>query len=329
MLVLITTLSWLLLSWQFPQAQGQSITPRSHQVEVWPTEVREVSYTSSADKSSQSALFYSPDGTQARPLLVALHTWSSNYRQKQSIPYAGWCIRKGWILIHPNFRGPNLRPEATGSDLVVADILDAVAYAQRSAHVDKSRIYLVGLSGGGYTSLLMAGRAPEIWAGVSAWVPIADLQAWYYEMLKPGRKSEKGVVESCGGVPSPGSLAAKECLRRSPVSYLARAKDVPIDINAGIFDGHTGSVPISHSLRAFNLLAAESDKLSEADIEYFVNEAKVPTQLQSTKLTEMYGRKKLLFRRQSQSARVTIFDGGHEIDFEAALGWLSAQRKSL
>ena len=201
MFILITTLSGILLF-------GDRVP------EVWPTEVREVSYTSSADKSSQPAMFYSPDGTQARPLLVALHTWSSNYRQTMSIPYAEWCIRKGWILIHPNFRGPNLRPEATGSDLVVADILDAVAYAQRSAHVDKSRIYLVGLSGGGYTSLLMAGRAPEIWAGISAWVPIADLQAWHFEMLKPGRKSEKGVVESCGGVPSPGSLAEKECLKR-------------------------------------------------------------------------------------------------------------------
>jgi pimeloyl-ACP methyl ester carboxylesterase len=245
-----------------------------------------------------------------------------------STPYARWCIEKGWVFIHPNFRGSNTKPDATGSELVVKDILDAVTFAKKSARVDESRIYLVGVSGGGYTSLLMAGRAPEIWAGVSAWVPISDLQAWYYEMLRPGRKSERGVAESCGGIPAPGSMAEKECLKRSPLTYLARAKGVPIDINAGINDGHTGSVPISHSLRAFNLLAAETDKLSESEIELFVNEAKVPPALQSPTLTEFYGTKKILFRRQSQRARVTIFDGGHEIVIEAALNWLSAQRKS-
>lgn len=325
----LSTLSWALLSGPSPRVTVQSAAQGSAEArEGWPAEVREVSYPSSVDRSTQPTLFYSPDATQTRPLLVALHTWSSNYRQRMSIPYAEWCIRKGWVFIHPNFRGPNVRPEATGSDLVVADILDAVAYARRSASVDNSRIYLVGVSGGGHASLLMAGRAPEIWAGISAWVPIADLQAWYYEMLKPGRKREKGIVESCGGIPAPGSMAARECSKRSPVTYLARARGVPIDINAGIFDGHTGSVPISHSLRAFNLLAAERDRLSEAEIESFVNDAQVPAHLQSSKLAESYGPKRVLFRRQSQGARVTIFDGGHEIVYEAALEWLSRQRRN-
>jgi dipeptidyl aminopeptidase/acylaminoacyl peptidase len=329
MFVLIVTLLWVLLSGQSPQAPVQSTAQvKAKAPEIWPTEVREVSYRSSADNSSQPALFYSPDGTQKRPLLVALHTWSSNYRQTMSVPYARWCIAKGWVFIHPHFRGPNFNPHATGSEMVIKDILDAVEYTQRFANVDKSRIYLVGASGGGYTALLMAGRAPKIWAGVSAWVPISDLQTWYYEMQRPGRKTERGVAESCGGIPSPGSMAEKECLKRSPLTYLAHAKDVPIDINAGINDGHTGSVPISHSLRAFNMLAAVKDQVSEAEIEFFVNEAKVPTHLQNPKLTEMYGQKKILFRRQSQSARVTIFDGGHEIVVEAALKWLSAQRKN-
>ena len=51
---------------------------------------------------------------QAVPLLVALHTWSGDYKQRASIPYAQWCIEKGWAFVHPQFRGPNRRPEATG-----------------------------------------------------------------------------------------------------------------------------------------------------------------------------------------------------------------------
>ncbi|MHC4482805.1 MAG: alpha/beta hydrolase family protein, partial [Planctomycetota bacterium] len=116
----------------------------------WPKKVREIRYISAADSTLQPALFYAPKTrAKAAPLLVALHTWSGNYTQKMSIPYAEWCIKKGWFFIHPHFRGPNWTKEATGSELVVADIISAVDYAKRHADVDSSRIYLVGASGGG------------------------------------------------------------------------------------------------------------------------------------------------------------------------------------
>ena len=87
----------------------------------------------------------------------------------------------GGPLSIPNFRGRNRRPEATGSELAVEDIVSAVDYGKRTTRIDENRIYLVGTSGGGYSCLLMAGRHPRLWAGVSAWVPIYDLEAWYYE----------------------------------------------------------------------------------------------------------------------------------------------------
>ena len=134
----------------------------------WPKEVQEIKYPSKADNTRQPALFYAPAGrAKPRPLLVGLHSWSGDYRQNNS-PYGKWCIEQKWNFIHPNFRGPNRRPEATGSELVVADILSAVEFAKKNGAVDETRIYLVGASGGGYAALLLAGRAPEIWAGVSA-----------------------------------------------------------------------------------------------------------------------------------------------------------------
>jgi len=134
--------------------------------------LKEIRYLSAADGSEQPAMFYAPDKKEAMPLLVALHTWSSDYKQDHHEECAEWCINKGWAYIHPDFRGPNKRPEATGSDLVVKDIVSAVAYAKKMRNIDSSRIYLVGTSGGGYTALVMAGHHPEIWAGISAWVPI-------------------------------------------------------------------------------------------------------------------------------------------------------------
>jgi dipeptidyl aminopeptidase/acylaminoacyl peptidase len=141
---------------------------------------REVEYLSSIDKSRQPAVFYTPDARNAVPLVVALHTWSGNYKQDMHKAIEEWCKKNDWAYIHPNFRGPNRRPEATGSKLVVQDIVSAVAYAKAQTNIDASSIYLIGTSGGGYTALIMAGRHPEIWAGVSAWVPISDLKAWYH-----------------------------------------------------------------------------------------------------------------------------------------------------
>ncbi|MDE2715182.1 MAG: prolyl oligopeptidase, partial [Verrucomicrobiota bacterium] len=99
-------------------------------------------------------------------------------------------------------------------------------------------------------------------------------------------------------------------------------------INAGITDGHNGSVPISHSLEAFNLLAAAKDRLSTKQISAFVRTAKVPQSITDTvPADKTYGAKRVLFRRQSGTARVTIFQGGHEIIPAAALHWLAKQQR--
>ena len=296
--------------------------------DAWPAEVREVRYVSAADDSLQPALFYAPADEKPVPLLVGLHTWSSDYRQKSSAPYADWCIEKGWAFVHPNFRGPNVQPDACGSELVVQDILSAVAYAREHVNVDASRIYVVGASGGGYASLLMAGRAPELWAGVSAWVPINDLQAWYFETRERGLRYADQVMNVAGGIPFDGTPAAASCDKRSAKTYLANAKGLPVDINAGIHDGHTGSVPVSHTLHAFNILATPSDQIGEDAIAQIVAKEVLPKPLgMNVPVDELYGEKKVLFRRQSGNARVTLFEGGHEIIPEAALTWLSQQQK--
>jgi len=296
--------------------------------DAWPPEVKEISYLSAADNTRQPGLFYAPPTNKPQPLLVALHTWSNDYKQPGSIPYARWCLTHKWVFIHPNFRGPNVRPEATGSELVIQDIVSAVEYAQQHARVDPTRIYLVGVSGGGYLALLLAGRRPDIWAGVSAWAATSDLTAWYHESKKAGRKYAGDIAAACGGVPENNNAAERECLKRSPLAYLVSANQVSLDINAGIQDGHTGSTPISHSLRAFNLLARESAQLTEAEINYFVRQVKVPAHLQSKLSDPLYGSKQILFRRQANKARLTIFDGGHEIIHEAALQWLARQRRA-
>ena len=295
----------------------------------WPDAVFEIKYPSKADNSKQPALYYKPlESASLRPLLVGLHTWSGDYKQGSSAVYANWCIEKKWNFIHPNFRGPNRRPEATGSELAVQDILSAVDYAKKNGAVDERRIYLVGASGGGYAALLMAGRAPELWAGVSAWVPISDLAKWHAETTKRKLKYAREIELSIGGKPLPGTKAAAEAKKRSAITCLARAKGMALDINAGINDGHNGSVPINHSLEAFNVLAVEKDRIGAEEISEFVKTAKVPAALKGQELVDAtYGKKVVLFRRKSGTARVTIFQGGHELISEAALQWLAKQKR--
>jgi len=292
----------------------------------WPSEVKTVKYKCTADDSMQSAMFYAPKTDKPAPLLVALHTWSGGYAQGGSAGYAKWCTKKNWAFIHPHFRGPNWTPAAMGSELVVQDIKDAVEYAKKHANVDTKRIYLVGGSGGGYASLLMAGRTPEIWAGVSAWCPISDLKKWHAECKKAGRGYYKHIEKACQGVPGKDPKADEECKKRSAITYLKNAKKVNLDISTGIHDGHTGSVPTSQTLEAFNEVAAPADKISAEDIAFFIKEQKTPEKLKKESGGKLEGRD-IHFRRTSGNVRVTIFEGGHNILHNPALNWLEYQQK--
>jgi hypothetical protein len=174
-------------------------------------------------------------------------------------------------------------------------------------------------------SLVMAARTPDLWAGVSAWVPISDLTAWHAESMARKNNYAKMIEQCCGGKPGPATEA--EYRHRSPLFHLASAKGVPLDINTGIHDGHTGSVPVSHSLLAFNVLAAPDKQVSLADIDFMVRERKIPAALARETQADPERQKATLFRRASGNARVTVFEGGHDSEPSAALEWLSRQRK--
>ncbi|MFH0910843.1 MAG: prolyl oligopeptidase family serine peptidase [Planctomycetota bacterium] len=285
--------------------------------------MREIRYLSSADSTEQPALLYVPRKKGRIPLLVALHPWSSTYSENCYEECAAWCAAKKWAFFHPDFRGKNDHPEATGSEFAIQDILSGVAFVREKADIDPARIYCMGASGGGHASLLMAGRAPELWADVSAWVPISDLVTWHAR----GGHYAPLIEASCGGAPGKSPAVDLEYRRRSPVTYLNPSLRVRIDVNASIYDGHQGSVPIDQSLRAFNLLADPKDRISSEDIRYFVEMAEVPPSLQASIWDPLYGEKRVLFRRVSGRARITLFQGAHECIQKAAMAWLAMQRR--
>ncbi len=299
----------------------KTVSPKK---KVLPVIASEVEFISSYDKKPQKALAYFAKAKGARPLVVALHTWSCTYKKAAS--YFSYAKKADVHMIAPDFRGKNTvgDPLSMGSDAAVADIVSAVEWMKKKVPVDNDRIYIIGGSGGGHMALLMAGRHPEIWAGVSAWCPISDIKKWC-EFHK-GKGYGAHIIRNLKGDPRSDANAAKEAARRSPVTWLARAKNVAVDIGTGIHDGHKGSVPISEAFNAYNCLAAPADKVAEKDIDFMVKNEKAPAGTPEFK-DPGYGRRKIHYRKVSGNVRITIFEGGHNILSSYGFAWLLKQRK--
>ncbi len=294
-------------------------------------ELIKVKIRSSVDGSQQPCYVILPDGFDAKagpvPLLVALHTWSGGSEQRHKSMEVE-AEKRGWIYLFPHFRGRNDKPDACGSLKAQQDILDAVDWALEHYPVDRRRIYLTGPSGGGHMSMLMAGRHPKRWTAVSAWVGISDLAAWEAKHHEGGYGAM--VRKSCGGAPGESEEVDAQYRARSPITWLHQAVDLPLDLGAGVHDGHKGSVPVRHTLDAFNVVAkAQGAKtISEAEIAQISRpngrlDKPEPSDL---KPEPDYGRA-IYLRRTAGKARVTIFEGGHERLDKAAADWLSKQVK--
>ncbi len=283
------------------------------------------SVPSSIDDTQQSIEIYPASNDSPRPLLVMLHYWSANLDRFDGTEWAAAAKRADWHLVLPDFRGANNRPEACGSLLARQDILDAVDYALEHYAVDESRIYLVGVSGGGHMAMLMAAHAPKRWTAVSAWAGISDLAAWHAETKAVDLKYYRDIEAVVGGAPGTSSAVDEELRVRSPIHFLGNAKNLPVEIATGVHDGHTGSVPIHHSIDAFNVIA---NALGEPPVDVATISALSAEDYDEPPAfyDETYGRG-IHLRREAGPSRITIFEGGHEGIPDAAIAWLASHRK--
>lgn len=207
--------------------------------------MQELQIPSSIDGSLEPSLF--AEGNDNAPLLVILHTWSADrFNQEKRVDLVK---ERGWHLLLPEFRGPNLvsnprASEACGSELAQQDILDAVAFVRANYKVGE-QIFLLGGSGGGHMSLMMAAAAPRLWTAVSSWCPITDLAKW--RLQNPNYRP--GIEACCGGVPDDNAEVADQYAKRSPVSHLAQIARATVYIHHGKDDP---SVPASHTFELYH-----------------------------------------------------------------------------
>lgn len=274
----------------------------------WSEAFRLVEIESSCDGKPQPAYFFTPASESPRPLLVSLHTWSGDYAQAD--PLADMSVAEGWNYIHPDFRGPNRSKDACLSEKVLADIDDAIAYAIDHGSVDPENLFVVGTSGGGYTALGSYMKTRHKIKTFLLWCPVGDLWAWFHQSRSRELPYAEDIV-NCAGDGS--GLKEEEARQRSPLFWEMPADPRGrVEIYAGIDDGYTGSVPISHSIGIFNRIAGHYGH--DESLVGVSDRVKLLTRgMEKTVDAGSIGNCTILYHRNTPPVSLTIFDGGHEM----------------
>lgn len=281
----------------------------------WPVEAVKVSIPSSSDGTLQMAYFYKAPGAGPKPLIVSLHSWSGNYQQKDTLIH--FCITRGYHYIHPDFRGPNNREAAMGSDLVISDIDDAIGYGLSQASVDRNNIHVIGVSGGGYATVLAYMKSKHNIRSFSAYVGIYNLVDWYYESRGRNAKYAGDIAAATSG--NREKLDTREAKRRSPLfmeTPVQERRNSRLNLYCGIHDGYTGSVPVSQTLNLYNKLVRDfsGETVADAVPETLINTMVRTRTLPGNAETGTFMGRKIIYKNQFKDlVRLVVFEGGHEM----------------
>ncbi len=284
----------------------------------WPDAMKVINIPSTLDSAIQEAYFYTSSSDEAKPLIVSLHTWSGDYTQRD--PLVEQILEKDWNYIHPDFRGANNTPKAMGSAFAINDIDQAIKYALEKAKVTPSSIHVIGASGGGYATLYTFMKSKYDIDSFSAWVPISDIEAWYYQSLGRNNRYAGHILSATKSQDS--ILNVDEARSRSPLfmdTPVKQRSDSYLTIYAGIHDGYEGSVPISQSINFYNKIisdfgAPKDQLISKDEILNLVTMRTFPVES-----GDMIGERKIIFERKYRNTALVLFEGNHEMLPDVAL----------
>lgn len=285
-----------------------------------PDFLKKDSIQSSLDKNIQVFYYDKSTKTKQQPLVVELHSWSNTASSQKDI-LAEQAHTKNWNYILPNFRGVNNHAKACCSEFVIADIDEAIDWALKNMNIDKKKIYVVGNSGGGYATMAMYMKSRHKIRAFSAWSSISDLATWYEESLERKNKYAAEIVLCTS---ENGVFDDQKARERSPLFWetpVRKRRNSKLQIYAGIHDGYTGSVPISHSIKFYNKILIDAE---EADNRRFVtaDDATIMLKTQtfpSKKPAKLIDNRAIIYQKSSQKIRLIIFEGTHEILRNVAL----------
>ena len=280
------------------------------------------SVTSPLDGYINRFHYYKSSAPTPQPLLVSIHQWSADYTNFRN-SMAEQAKAKDWNYIFPDVRGANNHTKACGSDYLIADIDQAIEWAVEHLSVDVSSIYIVGASGGGFNALCHFMKSSYPIKAYSVWVPIVDLNSWYYESLSRGNKYAQDITEcicaDCSG------LQKEMAKARSPLYWSTpkeKFQSTKLHLYAGIHDGYRGAVPISHAIRFYNKVAKDM----ETDGDQLVSEDEMiwmlTTRSSPCSVSGKIGEREILYTKCAENISLTLFEGGHEILVDEVINML-------
>ena len=162
----------------------------------------------------------------------------------------------------------------------------------------------------------------------SAWAPISDLEAWYWESKARGNKYAGHIEQATGSVGE--TFDAAEARRRSPLYGVIPRKQrrtSQLFIYEGVHDGYTGSVPVTHAINMYNRVVGDwkyglaqseaanrqafvhADLVSEDEIIRLLTLRCEPKADPTLKL----GDRQIWLQREAANTRLVIFEGTHEM----------------
>lgn len=215
--------------------------------------VRSFYHSKALGRDQAFALFVpkSYDPAKASPVVVFLHSWWTNFEDKQWLRVAeipgsiqDQCNQRGWIAVGPEAGGNTWYYGSSEQQ-----VLETVDHLTKYLNIDANRLVLIGRSMGGAGALTVAMHHPDRVMGVVALAPVSD----YVEFSQgnPGLllSGQPGSVSgSFGGLPTDIPDAYRKMSAIHGVDVL---KKLPIYI---IHGGKDTIVPVSHSQKLVPLL---------------------------------------------------------------------------
>jgi hypothetical protein len=289
----------------------------------WSNDFEIVKIKSNLDNNIQKAYFYKSKSDKPCPLIVSLHTWSGDYKQIDFL--SELCKSKGLNYIHPDFRGANITKDACCSELALNDIDESISFAINNAKVDTSKIFVIGVSGGGYAAICTFMKSNQRIKKFSAWVPITDLIAWFKESTIRQNHYAENILNCTESIN--GSLNENLAKQKSPIYWKTPVNKLSyseIKLYTGVFDGIQGSVPITHSINFYNKILSD---LSVTDSSKYVSDKEKLQLLEYRKQLGDFGMiadRHICLIKEFKNIKLIVFEGNHEMLSEYALNELIA-----
>jgi dipeptidyl aminopeptidase/acylaminoacyl peptidase len=182
------------------------------------------------------ALMALPEGEGPYPTVFDIHGGPTAHDEDVYDARTSAFVDAGYAVVLVNYRGStgygSVWRDAIEADVGFIELADVAAVRQAlvdNGTIDPLRTAVSGGSWGGYLALLAAGTQPELWASVTAIVPVADYFAAYEDEMESLRAFDRSLL---GGSPEE---VPERYARASPLTY-AEAVRAPLLVMAGLND---------------------------------------------------------------------------------------------